>query len=132
MDALASTPDDSTPEACPNKAARLAEAWALRALSAAVNACDQAALEAAIRTAREFVAGQGSANLARFLDDTTAPLLDLVTLQNDQRERPDGLQIYMVSRATIKAMHASFDTPRLKVVQERRRRMARRRRCRCV
>ena len=118
IDVLASTPDDAAPEACPNKAARLAEARALRVLSAGVNTRDQATLEAAIPTARELIAGQGAPTLARFLNDVAVPLLDLVTLENDHHDRPDELRIYVVSRATIKAMHASSDTPRLKVFQD--------------
>ena len=121
---------------CPNRSARLAEARELRGQSAAFHASvaqleasvaarKQANLEAAVCGAVGLGAGWPEAlslkeELRALVDGVAAPLLDLVTLENDQRDRPDELRIYVVSRATIKAMHASSspDTPRLKVFQD--------------
>ena len=58
----------------------------------------------------------------RLIDDSAKALLNLVTLENEQRDRPDELRLYMVPRAVVKAMHASTVTPRLRVFQDLRKR----------
>ncbi len=101
-----------------NEAAFLA---ARAPLDAAISARDQAALEAAVANAPAKLPSSHDREFRALVKDDAMPLLDLVTLENEQKARPDELRIYVVSRQAIMDMHASKDEPRLKGFQDLRR-----------
>lgn len=114
IQALASSPDDDA--TCPNKAACLVEARALREQSvayhnarapvdAAIASRDQTALEEAVVGAADLSGSPLEVEFARLIENDAKPLLDLVTLENEQRDKPDEVRFYVVSRDILLDLH---------------------------
>ena len=121
IDALTKAPgeEDDTPRAaaaakeqCPNKWTRLAEARALQAVAAAVDARDQPELQKTVATAMELMAspegaGENLKSFQNWFEYTAIPLLDLLTLEKEKKDAPNVLRFYFVHRDVIIEMHRS-------------------------
>ena len=89
-------------------------------LEAAIKARDQHTLEKAVKNAADLSGSRFEVSFRGFLEDTAKALLDLVTLENELRDRPNEVRLYVVPRAVFLQMWESGEG--LVVFQDLRRR----------